>query len=268
MNTLKNNLEKLLNYYKHLNNILDQRNIAEVEGVLVTKSRKDTFEFYHQVNNGKTITRNYINKENIMLAKNLAQKQYFNKVSTLLSKRIKQIEQLTESFRDIEIDQIYENLSSARKELVEPIVPTLEQKLEEWRKKPYKGKGFKAGEAEIYTNKRERVRSKSEKILADQFSLHGIEYKYECPLVFENGYTIYPDFTIFNTITGEEMYWEHFGMMDNPLYQKSVSHKIDIYSKNGIVLGKQLIATFESSDRIPSHEQISNLINFYFKEER
>lgn len=62
--------------------------------------------------------------------------------------------------------------------------------------KEYTGKQFREGEPVILTNRGERVRSKSEKIIADCFFRKGIPYKYECPLYLKGLGIIYPDFTI------------------------------------------------------------------------
>lgn len=58
---------------------------------------------------------------------------------------------------------------------------------------------------EIYTQKGERVRSKSEKTLADYFYYHGIPYKYECPLLLKGFGIIYPDFTFLTRRSQKEM---------------------------------------------------------------
>lgn len=47
----------------------------------------------------------------------------------------------------------------------------------------------------------ERVRSKSEKILADYFYRRKIPYKYECPLTLKGVGTVYPDFTFLSPKT-------------------------------------------------------------------
>ena len=65
-----------------------------------------------------------------------------------------------------------------------------------WYEEEYHGKEFKEGVPVILTEKGERVRSKSEKIIADYFYRKNILYKYEKPL-YLNGYGIvYPDFTL------------------------------------------------------------------------
>ena len=83
-----------------------------------------------------------------------------------------------------------------RQLLVTPIEPTWNQLLMKWYEEEYQGKEFKEGIPVILTEKGERVRSKSEKIIADYLYRKNILYKYEKPL-YLNGYGIvYPDFYI------------------------------------------------------------------------
>ena len=48
-------------------------------------------------------------------------------------------------------------------------------------------------------------------------------------------------------------------MMDNPEYAESAIKKIETYGKNGIFLGKNLIATFESKNN-PLNIKMINLL--------
>ena len=70
----------------------------------------------------------------------------------------------------------------------------------------YQGKGFgEEDNTEYYTYKGERVRSKSEMIIANELFRNNIPYKYELPIELENWnkkVTIYPDFTVLNKRTG------------------------------------------------------------------
>lgn len=81
-----------------------------------------------------------------------------------------------------------------------------------------------------------------------------------------NGKTIYPDFTVLNIKTRKTLYYEHFGMMDNPEYCKNALEKIEIYESNGIHLGEELFVTFESSLRPLSLSQLDILIEHSFIE--
>lgn len=90
-----------------------------------------------------------------------------------------------------------------------------------------------------------------------------IEYKYESPLILEDNYQVYPDFTFLNPSGDDEIYWEHFGMMDNQEYANSAIKKIDLYAKNGIYLGQNLIVTFESSKKSIDTKIVNSYIDNY-----
>ena len=115
----------------------------------------------------------------------------------------------------------------------------------------------------ILTENGERVRSKSEKILADYFYRKGIEYKYEYPLYLNGVGTVYPDFTFLSPQTGEEIYWEHNGMVDDPGYARKMVRKIQEYEKNGIFPGERLILTYETEQTILNTQKIEQLVNRY-----
>lgn len=76
------------------------------------------------------------------------------------------------------------------------------------------------------------VRSKNEVIVASILqSLVPDNWYYERPLTID-GVTKYPDFTI-ETSTGEEVIWEHLGMMANPQYAADWEAKKTWYVDNG-----------------------------------
>lgn len=111
--------------------------------------------------------------------------------------------------------------------------------------------GAPEGTTAYYTVKGERVRSKSEKIIADTLSKKEIPYHYEFPteLKYKNRtILIYPDFTILNRRTGKKYILEHLGMMDKTIYFENTLRKLDVYQKNGILLGEGLILTYETSE--------------------
>ncbi|WP_155837991.1 hypothetical protein [Butyrivibrio sp. FCS014] len=201
-----------------------------------------------ETSNNQKFKLSYIKKENLSLAKQLAQKSYDQKIKKLVDRREKQLERLTKEYSDDEIVAIYNNLNHKRKELVIPVEPTYEQLLAQWKSVPYVGRDFKDVKTEIYTKKGERVRSKSEKILADMFYDMGVEYKYECPLHLKGYGIVYPDFTFLSRKTYEEIYWEHDGRMDDPEYAEKAIRKIDHYTRNEIIPGQRLIITYESAN--------------------
>ena len=76
------------------------------------------------------------------------------------------------------------------------------------------------------------VRSKNEVIVASILqSLAPGRWSYERPLTID-GITKYPDFTI-ETPMGDEIVWEHLGMMNNPKYAADWEAKKTWYLTNG-----------------------------------
>lgn len=141
--------------------------------------------------------------------------------------------------------------------------PTYQNSKKRKKSVQYEGKIFEEGTAVIYTNRGERVRSKSEKIIADMLSLKGVPYRYEAPFAMRGIGTVYPDFTVLNINNREELLWEHFGMMDNKEYCVRTLRKIESYQKNGVFLGKNLIVTFETSQYPLETETIERNITEY-----
>ena len=116
---------------------------------------------------------------------------------------------------------------------------------------------------EFLTVKRERVRSKSEKIIADTFFQRGIPYRYEYPIKIKGMGTIHPDFFLLNKRTRKEYVYEHFGMMSDVGYVNQANKKINIYSKAGLIYGKNFIYTMESQEVPLSMATLDALINEY-----
>lgn len=161
------------------------------------------------------------------------------------------------------IDSELPKLHTQRQLLVTPIEPIWEKELARWYDMEYQGKEFYEGTAEIVTEKGERVRSKSEKILADYFYRNNILYQYEKPLYLKGYGTVYPDFTFLSKKTRKEIYWEHEGMMDKPEYAKSAVKKIESYQRNGIHLGERLILTFETELTVLNSQIVEELVEKY-----
>ena len=122
-----------------------------------------------------------------------------------------------------------------------------EEYIKQWLAVDYIGKSFAEDAPEIITERGERVRSKSEKIIADKLYALGVPYRYECPLILEGNVRVYPDFTILKMPEREEVYLEHFGMMDDNDYVNGMLYKLKTYEKNGIYLGVHLFMTYETS---------------------
>lgn len=256
----------LLNKKEELEKIIiicEERLENVPEGTLRVTRTKKFPQFYHNIGKGKP--KKYISKKNQALIRSLAQKSYDEKVLRLAKKRLTQINRLLKDYKDDEIDQIYKKEHPAKQSLIDPVSPIWEEKLEIWKNAEYKSKGFRADIPVILTDRGERVRSKSEKIIADFLYRNGIEYKYECPKYLDSIGIIYPDFTFLNQKTGEEIYWEHFGMVDVPTYAKKMVKKIETYENNNLFIGENLICTYETEESIISSKKIQQIVDKYLK---
>ncbi len=198
------------------------------------------------------------------LASALAQKAYDEKVIKAAQQEIKAIDAYLSICGPEEPEKIYEKLHEARKSLVVPIEETEEMVRSRWESEEYVSNPYAFDSSEYLTGKGERVRSKSEIIIADTLAKADIPYKYEKPLYLQNAGTIYPDFTVLNLRLRKEYYWEHFGIMDDPEYAEKAIRKISTYYSNGIYPGDRLILTWETSKMHLNVRQIKELIEHYF----
>ncbi len=224
-----------------------QNNLKNVPDGRLRVGKSQNCVQYYYCKEGTSDSGTYLSKKDIALAKQLAQKSYDKNVLKCVNKRLPQIERILKDYEDNEIELLYLREHPERRKLIEPVEFPFEQKLDMWAAEPYECKKFRNDFPTIVTNKGLRVRSKSEKIMADYFDSLGIIFKYECPLWLEPYGFIYPDFTFLSPKTGSEIYWEHEGMMDNPEYAKTAIQKIELYESNEIRPGENLILTFQTS---------------------
>lgn len=93
------------------------------------------------------------------------------------------------------------------------------------------------------TLKGDKVRSKSEVIIANMLYNNNIKYEYEEKLYYEKDKFILPDFTIYLE-DGEVIYWEHLGLLGCEGYDNNWMDKSLIYSK---YYSGKLRVTYEST---------------------
>ncbi|XME02285.1 hypothetical protein QYZ88_016690 [Lachnospiraceae bacterium C1.1] len=217
------------------------------EGRLRTSPLGSYTRFYIVTENSDT-TGKYITKENKQIIIALAQKDYNRRFLKKAEKELKILKQIISKLSKDNADLAYLNLSPERKNLITPYIQTDEMYAEEWQKKNYKSNPFMTEEKKYETKKGDKVRSKSEAILADIFYELGIPYRYEEQIRLKNGKNKYPDFTLLNIKRREEIYLEHMGLLDDEEYRKSNFKKLDEYRENGIYLGKNLLITYESEE--------------------
>ena len=198
-------------------------------------------------------------------AENIVKSEYLNKAKLALEKRLKLLEKTIIELKNTNISNVYKKMGKGKQSLIEPLEITDEEYRRKWEECEYKGKPFIEGAVEIYTDRGERVRSKSEKIIADKLYKENIAYRYEYPFTIAD-ITMYPDFTILDEINRREIILEHFGLMDNEEYVNNALSKIQIYASGGYVLGDNLYITMETALRPMDSRILGGIIKKIKKE--
>ena len=217
------------------------------EEALVCSRSNGNIQFYSRKKSDVKATHGtYIKKKDRALAAKLAQAEYERTVLQIADDQIKVLNKFLSNYIADPIQKAYEMMPEDKRNLVKPHILTDEQYANEWIAQKYTGLAFMQGTAVFQTESGENVRSKSEKMIADKLRLLGIPYRYECPLMLYNTKTVYPDFTLLNVKARKVLFYEHFGMMDDPVYAANAITKLHEYQASGLSFGKNFMATFES----------------------
>ena len=212
-------------------------------------------ELYHH---GK-----YLAKKDHSLAGRLAQKDYDNKLLKALEDQKKAIDRFLKDYDPDAAEQVYEKLSEQRKALVTPEFLSDGEFIEEWQNVTYTRLGFKDTDPEFYTAKGERVRSKSEILIADSLFRHGVPYLCEYP-VYDNGVIFAaPDFKCLNVRLRKEYYWEHLGKLGDQDYVNRNANKFEKYTLSKDFDESSLILTFETETHPLNTKVIEEKIRRY-----
>lgn len=231
-----------------------------LEGSLVVVQRKGFEEYYWNKNKRE---RSYISNEDIELVKSLAQKSYDTQILKILKKRESALQKLTDAYMGNSIQDIYRNLSPARKALVTPIILPDDEFVKQWYEEHPGGQNNYRNDTPYYTNRGEHVRSKSEKIIADLFDNKGLVYVYEPKIKLKDGTEACPDFMVLNLRLRKVFIFEHFGMMDSEEYSANACRKISLYQKNGYMPGENFLFSMESQQYPLDIISVEKMIDHY-----
>ncbi len=188
------------------------------------------------------------------LARKLAQKKYVEKVVRTAEQELAALERgegyMLGHMPAIKADEVYDSIDPVVRALATSIVVTDEQFTGQWQDRKFEYFDYYEDEKTYTTKRGEIVRSKSERMIADILFDEGIPYKYECPLIV-GGHTLHPDFTILDIRSRKEIYWEHFGMVDNEKYAVNAFKRIYGYCAAGAAGRGNLIITCEADKIMP-----------------
>ena len=241
---------------------LNERIKKAPEGSLRISRKWNKNQYYHRhdSSNGPGI---YITHQNKPFAARLAQKDYDTRLLTALKDQKEAIDRFLKDFDPDAAQQVFTHLTAARQALVTPEFLSDEEYIEQWMNEPYERLGFKKDEPEFYTAKGERVRSKSEILIADALMRNNIPYRLEFP-VFDGKIIIgAPDFKCLNVRLRKVYYWEHLGKLGDPGYANRNVKKLDKYALADDFDETELILTFETDSHPLNTRVIEEKIRKY-----
>lgn len=160
--------------------MLSKRLSRSPAGVLNVLPHRGGFQYFRAT--AKTGRKGeYIPEEKMSLAAAIAQRDYDAKILAEIQRLRWVLEKCVEKY-DVSIaENLYARLHPARRSLVTPLVYPDEDFVARWSAVKYAGRDFDADGPVLMTARGERVRSKSEIIIADALFRRGIPYRYEYP---------------------------------------------------------------------------------------
>lgn len=231
------------------------------KGSIRAVKRGKGFQYYlrynMEANNGI-----YLPKSERKKAVKIVQHEYDEKVLTTATKELQLLEKIEKFYCRGCVEEIYEKMPLGKQRLVQPVCETQEQFLNYYLNLEYEKKRFGVEAPEYYSNKGERVRSKSEIIIANLLDTMKIPYRYEMPLKFTDQITVHPDFTLIDSKNRRLIYWEHLGMLDDEEYLNMAIAKIRKYEEHGYLLGQQLFITAETLAKPLDVQHVKNKLQY------
>lgn len=218
---------------------------------------------YYKWLNSDGHTHTYILKKNRGLAEQLAYKKYCKlRISKLEIEKAADQRYLDTMSKVPHPSSDELLLIPEYSELLHNVIDKESYKYKDWAEDIYEKNPYYPEHLTVQSITGHLVRSKSEAMICSALRRNNIAFRYECALELD-GITYYPDFTIRHPKTGEMIYWEHLGLMDNPDYIESSFKKLKVMADNGIIVGLNLIITSETAYHPLSEYTINEVISQY-----
>ncbi len=259
---IKESVNKRIDYLQQIVKEKRQSLAKAPEGMVRGNRHGAGWQYYYRKNSNEK-NGIYIKKKNLSFARALGQKEYDNKILQGVEKELKLLNQLAAVYEQGTIEEIYQQLPPSHRQIVRPIEIPIEEYVEQWQDISFQTKAFSEDAPLFYTNKGERVRSKSEMLIANLLAYHNIPYHYEKPLYLKGYGTVYPDFTLLDVRKRKEVYWEHMGMLDDRDYREKALDKLATYFLNSFMPGDQLILSFETGRQPLNMKVIEKIVEQY-----
>jgi len=235
--------------------------------VLRTKKHGSRSYIYIREPRSKGRKEYYIPASEYKNYKRLAQKCYADRLLPLLEKDLTAINDLILNYSWKNEMQLASVISTDLIKLCGKGFDSRETFIRSWCDQTWSEHPLRGGSPNIPANNGVLVRSKSEVFIADALSNYGLNFAYEKPLYTNNSrHLSFPDFTILHPKTLREVYWEHFGKMDDPSYADRNCWKLMDHIRHGLYPGPNFICTFETLSNPLSSTDADRIVRHFFCE--
>ena len=267
----------ILNFKEEVKNALDamielkeqlERELKLLpKGSLAIKTVNNHEYFYHvfyEVEKGEKLRKQVIirgDEEELKLK--LKRRKYISVQLDNIKHNIKVAEKTLCCIRESDLQTVVGNLSKVYKNIPDHCFLELVGEPPERFGRINVNKNPKYPEGLVHSTARgDKVRSKSEVIIADQLYSLGIPYNYEPEIELE-GKKFNPDFEVWSYKFNRVIYWEHFGLINKASYVSCMVRKKSIYMRNGIVPWNNLIETFDDEEGVIDGAIIRNIAKIF-----
>ncbi|MCR4841552.1 MAG: hypothetical protein K5848_08455 [Lachnospiraceae bacterium] len=234
------------------------KRMVPADARLHVAKHRNTFQYFMRTS-GYEKTGTYIKKDNMEMAAKLAQIEFYEKLEPVLKKSVFNIDYITVSKLEELCESVMEKIHPAKRSFIKMPYISDSEYLRQWVNQDYVRMSFREGTAELYTKNGLRVRSKSEVIISEILDDFGIPFLYEKPLQLGDE-VVHPDFTLLDMTNRKEVYWEHFGMMDDIEYRNKALKKMGRYEENGYYQHCSTIWTFETQNNPINIMSLRNMV--------
>jgi|GEM_PF-266368 len=249
-------------YYERLLADFEKEYLLLPSGDLQREKHKN---HYHYFLRGEDKKRQYLRKTEKALIGQMLRKRFLKKALPQLRRNLRELQRAMGACGKIaepvfetydESEKIFEgakgeNAGSSK----------LSKEEKNWLALPSKKNDYHQENLVHLTANGEKVRSKSEALIAGLLYSYHIPYKYEEELLLEE-IVYYPDFTIRRPKDGKIFYWEHFGMVEDPEYARRMDRKVLEYRQKGIAPWDNLITSYDKEGAIDM-SLIQNMIKAF-----
>lgn len=237
---MENELDFSLNLRTKLKDAL--RNMTP--GYLV---KKRDYYYWRKKVNGVMVEKYLGPDEDNPTVVRLKRKKYFQTVLKILDNNIKAMDKFLAEYQPYDPISVAESLGYAYQIPSDDIFSFMDFiNPKKWEDDFTKSTMFQEG-LTMTTDKGDKVRSKSEVIIANALFAHNIPFQYEPRITLGNRW-VSPDFKLLITRNGKIVIWEHCGMMEDPEYFERAIRKLADYLQNGYTLWDDLIFTFDDKN--------------------